>query len=207
MIDPNKHPSQAQTLKLHMNLCNNHHHDRMTTLQGLRLTILLPKLFRKTNLVFLEEAKTTYALILTLITQKYTNIDMCKRLIQLLFVSHPYSLPFLFSFFRTRFIQIFSFSFLSGAYTYTPITSTETNRTIQKCSYTSYLQTSPLAPAPEERSYEEQVLAATALEILLKSMRGLRAGRFLCGISCSGLPEDKVTSASVPTLVATLTSL
>ena len=62
-------------------------------------------------------------------------------------------------------------------------------------------------PAPEERSFDTQVFEATALEFLLKPMRGLCAGRFLHGKSFSGLPEDNVTSASVPTLVATLTSL
>ena len=61
-------------------------------------------------------------------------------------------------------------------------------------------------PAPEERSFETQVSAAKALEVLLKSMRGLCAGRFFCGESFSRIPEDNVTSASVPTLVATLRS-
>ena len=41
-----------------------------------RSMILLPKVFRKTNLVNLEAANTTYALILILTTQKYTDIDM-----------------------------------------------------------------------------------------------------------------------------------
>ena len=62
-------------------------------------------------------------------------------------------------------------------------------------------------PAPEERSFETQAFVARALEVLLKSMRGPFAGRFLCGKSSSGLPEDKVTSASVSTLAAILTSL
>ena len=44
--------------------------DRLTTLQRLRSTIVLPKLFRKTNLVILEAANTTYGLILTLMTEK-----------------------------------------------------------------------------------------------------------------------------------------
>ena len=83
----------------------------------------------------------------------------------------------------------------------------KTNRNIQNYSYNSSQQTSPLVPAPEERSFEAQVCAATALEVLLKSMRGLCAGRFLCGKSFFGLPEGNVTSALVPTLVATLSSL
>ena len=62
-------------------------------------------------------------------------------------------------------------------------------------------------PAPEDRSFETQVSAATALEVLLKTMRGLCTGRFFAGKNISGLPEDNVTSASVPILVATLTSL
>ena len=70
MIVPNKHPSQARTLKLHMNLCNNHHQGRVTTLQRLKSTTLIPKLFRKTNVANLEAANTAYAQILTLITQR-----------------------------------------------------------------------------------------------------------------------------------------
>ena len=58
------------------------------TLQRLRSMILLPKVIRKTNLVILEAAKTTYALILTLFTQKDTDIEVCKILIQPLFVRH-----------------------------------------------------------------------------------------------------------------------
>ena len=54
----------------------------MITLQRLRSMILLSKLFRKTNLVTLEAANTTYAPILTQITQKYTDIDVCKNFFQ-----------------------------------------------------------------------------------------------------------------------------
>ena len=77
---PNKHPSQARTLKLHVNLCHNPHRSRVTTLQRLISTILLPKILRKTNLFFLEAVNTTYDLNLILITQKYTEIDVCKIL-------------------------------------------------------------------------------------------------------------------------------
>ena len=44
MIVPSKHPSQVRTLTLHVNLCNNHHRGRVTTLQRQRPTILLLKL-------------------------------------------------------------------------------------------------------------------------------------------------------------------
>ena len=52
------------------------------TLQRLRSTILLPKIFRETKLVILEAANTTYDPILTQITQKYTDIDVCNNFIQ-----------------------------------------------------------------------------------------------------------------------------
>ena len=82
MIVPNKHLSQKRTLKPHINLHNNHHFGRVSTLQRLRSTILLPQLIRKIDLVNLVPANTTYALILTLITQTYTDIDLCKMLFQ-----------------------------------------------------------------------------------------------------------------------------
>ena len=75
-----------------MNLCNNHHSGRVTTLQRLRSTILLPKLFRKTNLVLLEAANTFHVLILHLTTQKYTDIIVCKIFFQPLFVCLSYYL-------------------------------------------------------------------------------------------------------------------
>ena len=113
---PSKHRSQAQTLKLHVNLCHNHHRKRVTTLQHLRSTILLPKLFRETNLVILEAANTAHALILILIFQKYTDIDVCKILFQPL--SCAISNLSLFSqFFAHTSFEFFLF-FLSGAYTY-----------------------------------------------------------------------------------------
>ena len=70
-----------------------------TPLQCLRLIILLLKIFRQPNLAILEEANTTYALTLILITQKYTDTDMCKKSIWPLFVRQiQYStLPFHFS--------------------------------------------------------------------------------------------------------------
>ena len=85
LIIPNKHPSQIRTSKLHINLCNNHHPSRMTTLQYLRSTILLSKLFLKKDVVILEAANTTHALILALITQKNTDSYVCKNLSKLLF--------------------------------------------------------------------------------------------------------------------------
>ena len=88
MIIPSKHPSQPRTLKLHMNLSHNRHRDRVITLQRLRSTILLSKLPCRMNLVILEAATTTYALILTLSTQKNAETDVCKILIHPLFVRH-----------------------------------------------------------------------------------------------------------------------
>ena len=89
-IVPNKHPSEALTLKRHMNLCHNHHRGRVITLQRLRSTILLPNIFRNLSLVIIEAANTTHALSLTLTTQKYTDIDVCKILFQHLFVCHSH---------------------------------------------------------------------------------------------------------------------
>ena len=123
MIIPNKHLSQGQTPKLHVNLCHNHHQRRVTRLQRLKSTILLPKLFRKSNLVILEEANTTYALILILITQNYTDIDVRKKPIQPLSCAF-FTLYFYFAIFFAHIIQTFLFS---GAHTYTD-TSTKTNR-------------------------------------------------------------------------------
>ena len=121
MIDPNKNPKRAWTLKLHMSLCHNQDRGRVITLQRLKSTILLPKFFRKMILVILQAANTT------LNTQKNTHIDVCKILFQPFFVRHFYSLLLLFSIFCTRFIQII-FSFTLGASTNSTITSTQTNR-------------------------------------------------------------------------------
>ena len=124
LIVPNKHPSQARTLKLHMNPCNNHHRCRVTTLQHLSSTILLPRIFIRTNLVFLEAAKTTYTLILLLITQKQTDIDVCKILTQL----PLYAILFLYFYYIHRFPQT-SFKFCHlVAYICTSRMSTKTNR-------------------------------------------------------------------------------
>ena len=69
-INPNKHPIQVRTLKLNVNLCHIHHWGRVITLQRLKSTTLLLRIVRKTNLVSLEAADTTYALIQILFTQK-----------------------------------------------------------------------------------------------------------------------------------------
>ena len=124
MIIPNKHLSQVQTLKLHVNLCHPHHRGRVTPLQRLRSTIPLLNTFRKTNLVIPEAANKTYALILILITQNYTDTNVCKILDQPLFVRYLQSLPLSFSFFSPT---SFKFFFFSGALTYTG-TSNKTNR-------------------------------------------------------------------------------
>ena len=107
IIVPNKHPSQARTLKLHVNLRHNHHRDRVTPLQRLKPTILLPGIIRKTNLVILEAADTIYVPIQILIIQKYTDIDVCKILFQ------PFSCAiftlYFFAIFRTHRSNLFFF--------------------------------------------------------------------------------------------------
>ena len=115
MIVPNKHLSQVQTLKLHVNLCHNHHHGTITPLQPLESTIPLLKIFLKPNLFILEAAITIYALILILITQNYTDTDVCKSLIQPLFVRQADYLRLPFSFFRTHHSTFF---FILGANPY-----------------------------------------------------------------------------------------
>ena len=77
-----KNLSQTWTLKPHMNLRKTHLGNRTTPIQRLRSTIIKPKLFRKTNLVFVEVVNTICALILILITQNYTDSDVCKNLFQ-----------------------------------------------------------------------------------------------------------------------------
>ena len=91
MIDPNKHLSQVQTQKLHVNLCHNHHRGRVTPFT-LEINDPTTEISSKTNLVILEAANTTYALIPTLITQKYTVIDVCKN-----FIHAPFRVPLSFS--------------------------------------------------------------------------------------------------------------
>ena len=99
---------------------------RMTSLQRLKPTILLLKTFRKTNLVILEAVIAIYALIRILNTQKNTDIDVCKSLIQSLFVRHVHRSPFFFSFFRTHHSNFF---FQGRTYIYqSSITITEINR-------------------------------------------------------------------------------
>ena len=97
-----------------MNVFNNHRRKRVTNLQLLRSTMLLLKIFHKTNLVIidiLEAVNTTYALILNLITQKNTDIDVRKNLCR------PFRVPFLLSIFFSSFfphLQIFYFFLFSG---------------------------------------------------------------------------------------------
>ena len=89
--------SQSPTLKLHVNLSHSHNQRRVTLLQRLTASILQLKVFPKRNLITLEEANATYAPIPILITQKYTDIEVCKT-----------------SFAHTSFK---AFLFLFGAYT------------------------------------------------------------------------------------------
>ena len=111
MIILKKHPSQLRTLKLHVSLHTRHHWGKVTTLQRLRLTILLLKSPRKMRLVILEYANTTYATILTLIAQKTAEIDVSKILFWPFFVCHSYST--ILSFSHTHH-STFSFSLFWG---------------------------------------------------------------------------------------------
>ena len=61
-------------------LSHSHHQRRVTLLQRLTASILQLKKFPKMNLITLEETNTIYAPIPILITQKYTDIDVCKIL-------------------------------------------------------------------------------------------------------------------------------
>ena len=107
MIIPNKHLGQVQTLKLHVSLCHNHHHGTMTPLQPLESTTPLLKIFLKMNLVILEAANTIYALILIPITQNSTDTDVCKSLIQPLFVRQVHYMPLSFYFFSHTSLNFF----------------------------------------------------------------------------------------------------
>ena len=96
-------------MKLHMDLRHNRHSAKVTPLQRLRSTILLPQIFRKTNLVILEAANKTCALIITLITQKNTDINVCKKFIPALFCVTFSS--FIFTFFAHTLFIFFIFLF------------------------------------------------------------------------------------------------
>ena len=72
--------SQSPTLKLHVNLSHSRHQRTVTLLQRLTATILQLIIFPKRNLSTLEAANTTYVPIPILITQKYTDIDVCETL-------------------------------------------------------------------------------------------------------------------------------
>ena len=113
MIFPDKYLSQARTPKLHVSLCHNHLQGTVTTPQSLRSTILPQKIFRKTNLVILEAANITYALILIPITQKYIDVEVRKNLFKPIFVRYSHPLIY-FYFFRTRFIVFLHFSIFAA---------------------------------------------------------------------------------------------
>ena len=134
MIIPSKYSSQARTLKLYVNLRHNQQYGSVIPLQRLKSTILLPKTFRKTYLVILQAANTFYALILILITQKYTDIDVNKILIQPLSCACFHSFISYCHFFA-QIIQIFLFF---GANPYKPehqqSNSTLTNNAYQNSS-------------------------------------------------------------------------
>ena len=77
---PNTYMSQSPTLKIHVNLSHSHHQRRVTLLERLTAAILQLNIFPKRNVITLEAANTTYASIPILITQKYSDIDVCKAL-------------------------------------------------------------------------------------------------------------------------------
>ena len=95
-----KHLSQTRTLIPNATLYNIHHRGRVTPWGHVRWKILLPKLFRKMELVILEAANTICALTLISINQKYTDFDVCKNLFSTPPVCHLHSL----------FLRFFNFS-------------------------------------------------------------------------------------------------
>ena len=113
MTAPNTYMSQVPTLKLHVNLSHNHHQRRVTLCQRLITTFLQLKVFPKKNLTLLEAGNTTHAPIPILITQKYTDIDVCKILFSAPLLRFIIIFHFIFCAHTTHF---FSLSFL-GAYT------------------------------------------------------------------------------------------
>ena len=100
----------------------------------MRSTILLLKIFRKTNLVILEAAKIIFALILNLITQKYTDIEVCKFLFQPLLCTISL-FTFTFSTFSHTLYSTFSFFFYGVKSTNI---RTSTKATIQKLTIYNY---------------------------------------------------------------------
>ena len=137
LITPQKQLSQIRTLKLHMNLCNNHSRGRVTPLQRLRSTMLLLNVFRKMSLVFLEAANTTYALILTLTSQRYADIVVCKILFQPLSCAISILYFHFFPFFSTHTIQFSSHFSVLGVSKCKSTISTKTIRDATfKISYT-----------------------------------------------------------------------
>ena len=110
ILVPNKHLSQARTLKRHKNPYNIYHGGRVTPFRGLKITNLLSRIDHKTNLVIPELVNKTCALILNLVTQKYADIDMCKNLFSANSVCHLHSLSYLFfHFFCTQILHLFLF--------------------------------------------------------------------------------------------------
>ena len=107
------HSCQARTLRLHMNLCNNQHRGTVTTLQRIRSTILPPKISLKTNPAFVEAVNTTYAPILIVLTQKFTDIDVSQILFSTVSVRNLHSLLFFFPFLlRTHSFSVFGGKFI-----------------------------------------------------------------------------------------------
>ena len=95
MITPNIYLSQAQTLKLHVNLSQSHHQCRVTPLQRLTVTIQQLKIFPKRNLITLEAVNTTYAPIPILIIRDIQILTCPKFYFEPLFACHFCSLFYL----------------------------------------------------------------------------------------------------------------
>ena len=79
MIVPNKYLSRTRMLNPHTNLYNIHHRDRTAPLRRLKITILLPRRIRKTNLVDLQAVNTIRTPNLILNNHRYTKIFVCKN--------------------------------------------------------------------------------------------------------------------------------
>ena len=117
MITPNMYLSQVPTLKLHVNLSHNHHQCKVTPLQRLTATIQQLKIFPKKNLITLKAVNTIYAPILILITQKWTDINVCNTLFFPLFVCQ-FALHFCSLFFAHTSSTSFIFIFLGHIQNY-----------------------------------------------------------------------------------------
>ena len=141
----------------------------MTPLQRLITTILLPKIFRKTNLVILEAADSTYALIQILTTQNYTDTDLCKKFFKPLFVCYSLSLIFSAHTHHSTF-ACFSLSF-GGNFKY--ILNSNNSITTQNRVYKAYIKSRYLYSLSPLRFFGERSLLTNAVSARLVFSRSI----------------------------------